>query len=367
MGTMTATTRPLAPGDRLGNYVLEGLHAQGGMGAVYLAHHARGPRRAAIKVMHAHVADPHGRERIFREAGILRALIHPAVATVYELGLLPDGRPWIAMELIDGETLGERVARRGALPLRAAVEIIVSIADVLAAAHQAGIVHRDVKPDNVMLVASGVPCIKLLDWGFARARTSPRLTDLETTPGTPAYMSPEQVQGRTIDERSDVYSLGVVAYELVTGRPPFKGACAVETALQHITVAPAPCSSVCPQVPLALEALILQMLAKAPAARPTLVDVCKRLIAMELMSDDLDDLDEEPTPVQRPGLPARMRWTPPYGTVAAQLSTIATGSAATRTPTRGEVRRGAVIRYTPDQQCASGEFECRRGPAQKPS
>src|SRR5689334_8275649 len=118
MGTMTATTGSLAPGERLGNFVLEGLHAQGGMGAVYLARHVRSPRRAAIKVMHAHVADPHGRERIFREAGILRSLIHPAVATVHELGLLPDGRPWIAMELIDGETLAERVQRRGALPLR---------------------------------------------------------------------------------------------------------------------------------------------------------------------------------------------------------------------------------------------------------
>jgi eukaryotic-like serine/threonine-protein kinase len=297
-------TSPFDPGELIGRYRVEGLLAEGGMGAVYVATHVRLARRAAIKVLHAHVADARTRARLFEEARILHALAHPGLARLYEIGLLPGGRPWIAMELLEGETLGDRVARRGALPVREAIEIVLEIADVLAAAHAIGILHRDIKPDNVMLIAGGVPYLKMIDWGYARGARSPRLTEMGTTAGTPAYMSPEQVQGNPLGPSSDVYSLGVVAYELVTGAPPFEGRSAAETAIQHLSLAPRPCTSIRPDLPRALEAVIQRMLAKPPDARPSIAELRDRLAAI--------DVDGTPAPL-------RMRWTPPYGTAAAEL------------------------------------------------
>jgi eukaryotic-like serine/threonine-protein kinase len=224
-------------GTRLGPYEIVAAIGAGGMGEVYKARDERLTRDVAIKLLAARFTDStRARERFRREARAVAALQHPNICTIYDVGETADGRAFLVMELLQGETLQQRIAS-GPLDQRVILEIGMALADALQAAHSAGIVHRDLKPANVLLTSRGP---KILDFGLAKAdpRVPPRdaaaelegralLTDAGSTVGTLAYMSPEQLRGEEVDTRTDLFSLGLVLYEMATGRPTFVGNSAV--------------------------------------------------------------------------------------------------------------------------------------------
>jgi serine/threonine-protein kinase len=244
------------------------------MATVYEAGHTVLPRRAALKVMHGDLRrHPGMATRVVQEAAILDSVRHPGVVRVYDCNVLPDHRPWIAMELIEGETLANRLHDATALPPVEVATLLGDVADVLAAVHKVGVVHRDLKPDNLLCTPTDLDYpIRVLDWGVARMGPIARLTIDGLTPGTPIYMSPEQATGRDIGPPCDVYSLGVIAYEAITGRPPFDGRSLAEVVCMHLTQAPPPLHGRC-TAPVELCNLIAAMLRKEPSARPTAVEV----------------------------------------------------------------------------------------------
>jgi serine/threonine-protein kinase len=244
------------------------------MATVYEAAHTVLPRRAALKVMHRELLrQPGMATRVVQEAAILEDVRHPGVVRVYDCNVLADRRPWIAMELVDGETLANRLHNATALPALEVATLLGNIADVLASVHAAGVVHRDLKPDNLLCTPSNREYpLRVLDWGIARLGTSGRLTMDGLTPGTPIYMSPEQAAGRNIAAPCDIYSLGVIAYEALTGEPPFDGRTLAEVVCMHLTRAPQPLRARC-DAPAELCDLILRMLEKHPAKRPCAVEV----------------------------------------------------------------------------------------------
>ncbi|HEX2060093.1 MAG TPA: protein kinase [Thermoanaerobaculia bacterium] len=214
----------LQPGSRLGRYEIRSLIGAGGMGEVYLAHDAELQRPVALKVLGATArADEDLRKRLEYEARAASALNHPNILTVYDIGRLGDEQ-FIATEYVDGVTLRQRMLR-GEAPLREVLDLGIQITSALAAAEAAGLVHRDIKPDNIMLRRDGY--VKLLDFGLARSVAAPapdlKKTDPYVVRGTVFYMSPEQLRGKTLDTRSDLWSVGVLLYELISGRLPFNG------------------------------------------------------------------------------------------------------------------------------------------------
>jgi TolB-like protein len=252
--------------ERVGRYRIGGRVSEGGMGVVYRAVDETLGRTIALKFLQARYrADDSAAERFRREARAAAALEHPNICTVHEIGESADGRLYIAMPLYDGETLEQRI-ERGALAVEDAVEIAVQVARALAKAHAAGIVHRDVKSSNVFITADGV--VKLLDFGIAKLADAALTATGEARPiGTVAYMSPEQARGEDVDHRTDIWSLGVVLYEMLAGRRPFTGGdpFVVLDAIQHARyVAIATRRS---DVPPALARIVDIALAREPAAR----------------------------------------------------------------------------------------------------
>ena len=224
----------------------------GGMGTVYLAEDLNLRRRVALKFLApATGSNPEGAARLLREARAASALDHPHISTIYEVGE-SGGQPFIAMAYYEGETLAARLAR-GPLPIADVARMLSQIADALAAAHAASIVHRDLKPSNLMLTPTGQ--IKVLDFGIAKiemGETSTQLTRTGSTVGTAAYMSPEQAEGEAADARADLWSLGVVAYEMLTGRTPFEGTNTLAVIHAVLTVKPKPIRVRRPDVPVEL-------------------------------------------------------------------------------------------------------------------
>jgi len=209
-------------GGRLGAYALEAIIAEGGFGSVFRA--AGGPRgAAAVKLLHAELAgSPEALARFAREVKVLRRVRHPGIAEVLEVGRADDGRPWFAMELLDGVDLEAHVAARGRLTPSAALAILGPICDALACAHDAGVIHRDIKASNVFLAADGR--VVLLDFGIAKLSDpgiGGGLTLSRQALGTPSAMAPEQVAGREATERTDVYALGALLFHMLVGEPPF--------------------------------------------------------------------------------------------------------------------------------------------------
>jgi len=267
-----------APGDAIGDYQVEAVLGRGAMGTVYAAVHPVIERRVAIKVLRPEMS---AREeivwRFIHEARAVNRIRHPGIVDVFGYGTTHDECAYLVMERLDGETLGSEL-RRGRVPLARACELLGAIADALAAAHAAGVVHRDLKPDNVFLVGAGR--IKLLDFGLAKLALPDapiELTARGQALGTPAYMAPEQARGIAIDSRADVYSLGALAFELFTGQPPFPGDNAVEVMLDHVTLEPPRPRSLAPALPALADTLVLAMLAKDPAQRPPLAEVRAQL------------------------------------------------------------------------------------------
>jgi serine/threonine-protein kinase len=255
------------------------------MATVYEAGHIVLPRRAALKVMHGDLRrQPGMATRVVQEAAILDNVRHPGVVRVYDCNLLPDRRPWIAMELVEGDTLANRLHEATALPPVEVATLLGDVAEVLAAVHKAGVIHRDLKPDNLLCTPTdGDYPIRVLDWGVARLGPLGHLTMDGLTPGTPIYMSPEQATGRDIGAPCDVYSLGVIAYETLTGRPPFDGRTLAEIVCMHLTRDPSPLRAHC-SAPTELCDLVTCMLRKVPSQRPTATEVrhAARAIAREL-------------------------------------------------------------------------------------
>lgn len=208
-------------GRKISHYTVLDRLGRGGMGVVYRAEDSQLGRTVALKFLPAELDDavPQARERFYREARAASALDHPRICTIYEIGEGDDGRPFIAMAYCAGETLGARI-RHGPIPIDEARTIILQIADGLMAAHDAGVIHRDIKPANIMLTPGGV---KILDFGLAKLSDVTQMTQTGATLGTPAYMSPEQATGGSVDARSDIWSLGVILYEMVTGERAFPG------------------------------------------------------------------------------------------------------------------------------------------------
>ena len=211
----------LASGSRLGPYEIVSQLGAGGMGVVYQARDPRLDRSVAIKLLPPDLTrDETAKQRFLQEAKAASALDHPNICNIHEINETDDGQLYLVMAHYEGETLKERIAR-GPLPLNDAIDIATQVGEGLAKAHAAGIVHRDIKPANLMVTADGT--VKILDFGLAKLAGSEGVTQTGTTVGTVAYMSPEQARGQEVDHRTDIWSLGVVLYEMLAGTPPFAG------------------------------------------------------------------------------------------------------------------------------------------------
>jgi serine/threonine-protein kinase len=266
-------------GTRLGPYQIDAPLGAGGMGEVYKATDTRLDRTVAIKVLPEHVAgDPDLKQRFEREARTVAALNHPHICTLHDIGN-QDGIDFLVMEYLDGETLGQRL-EKGALPLDQALQIAIEIVDALDKAHRQGIVHRDLKPGNIMLTKAGA---KLLDFGLAKLRKpgtvgtegfsaatttqSGPLTERGMLLGTLPYMAPEQVEGKEADARSDIFSFGTIAYEMLTGHRPFGGESQASLIADIMHVEPPAVSAVQPLSPLSVDRVVATCLAKNPDER----------------------------------------------------------------------------------------------------
>jgi serine/threonine-protein kinase len=266
--------------DLVGSVVAERYHIQkklgeGGMGQVYLAEHVKMGRRCAIKIMaQSMMNDPDAISRFNREAANASRISHPNVCAIYDFGETNDGLIYLAMEYIEGQSLSGLLDEGGPMSLPRAAGIIAQCADALQAAHDLGIVHRDLKPDNIMVITSrGRDTVKVVDFGIAKA-TDPKASGQKVTRtglvvGTPEYMSPEQLSGDTVDGRSDLYSLALVFYRMLTGKLPFEADSAQETMIKRLTDDPLPLSQARPDLrfPSSLQAVISRALARTPPER----------------------------------------------------------------------------------------------------
>jgi serine/threonine-protein kinase len=264
-------------GQRFGNYRSISLLGEGGMGAVYLAEHPDIGRKVAIKVLRSEFSrDAQLLGRFMNEARAANAIRHPNIIEILDSGTTEQGMPYLVMELLEGEVLAGRLRRLGRLSLPNALEFAYQSASAVGAAHRKGIVHRDLKPDNLFVVPDehdpARERIKVLDFGIAklqmRAVGDSVKTRTGTLMGTPVYMSPEQSMGtKEVDHRSDIYSLGVIIYEMICGKPPFFSEGFGELVHLHLNVPPPPPRTLLPSLPENVEALILKTLAKKPEDR----------------------------------------------------------------------------------------------------
>lgn len=293
-------------GQHLGSYRIDAILGAGGMGVVYLAFDERLERKVALKLLPQSLLAKEARfEQLKREARTASALNHPNIMTIHEVGEV-DSTHYIATEFIDGITLRERMVK-GAIPPNEALDIATQVASALCVAHRAGIVHRDIKPENIMLRPDGY--VKVLDFGIAKFTQQEKLTArtsagvLVTTQqgkmlGTARYMSPEQARGDTVDARSDLWSLGVVLYEMLAGLPPFGGETPTDVIAAVLLKEPEPVEQHAPVVPASVQQVVEKSLRKDPAERYQTAD--------ELL-DDLHALDEQPDRVS-PGRIAGLSW-----------------------------------------------------------
>ncbi|MGW0160641.1 Stk1 family PASTA domain-containing Ser/Thr kinase [Mycobacterium sp. NPDC003323] len=320
----------------------------GGMSEVHRGRDVRLHRDVAIKILRADLSrDPNYYQRFRREARHTASLSHPSIVAVYDTGeaQTPTGKlPFLVMEFVDGDTVGSLIERHGALPPQQAISVIAEVCTALEFSHGRGIVHRDIKPANIMVTRSGA--VKVMDFGIARsmnATTGERLTATSAVVGTAQYFSPEQARGQRVDARTDVYSLGCVLYEMLTGQAPFTGDTPLSVAYQHVRERPVPPSQRRAGISAELDAVVLTALAKKPEKRyQSAADMQADLrrvgsgqapiAATAPQSADADVTDETPTvggprtmqlPAQQP-----RRWSRPWliaGALAAVLALVVAG------------------------------------------
>ena len=270
----------------------------GGMGVVYKAEDIKLGRVVALKFLPRELtrSEDEAKERFMQEARAASALDHPNICTIYEIDETPDGRLFLAMACYDGETLKTRI-QRGPLPVPDALGVAVQVAQGLVKAHAVDIVHRDVKPANLMVTTDGL--VKILDFGLAKLLGQTALTQVGTTLGTMAYMSPQQALGRHLDQRTDIWSLGVVMYEMLTGQLPFNGETNATMSNAIMQMAPAPVTALRTGVPMDLERVVTRALSKDPADRyQTATDMLSEL---RRLKRETDSAQLEPTAASHAG------------------------------------------------------------------
>jgi hypothetical protein len=283
-------------GEKLsGRFRIERLLGRGGMSSVWAAHDEELGRPVAIKLLHTRrLESADAVDRFEREARTLALLAHPGIVTVIDRGD-SDGRPFIVCELVDGRDLHERISLEGPLPIAEALAVAVQVAAALAYAHQRGVIHRDVKPHNVLLTADGHA--KLTDFGIARVDDEPALTNPGRVLGTGDYVAPEQAQGLPLDGRADIYALGALLYHCLTGVPPYRGTSFVEIAEQHLRAPVPDVRARCPDVPDGVAAIVSRALAKRPEERYADVGQMQEALEAQLLAltrDDGSDTAEVP-------------------------------------------------------------------------
>jgi serine/threonine protein kinase len=328
-----------------GRYYVRKLRGEGGMGRVYEAEHIDIGRRCALKILHpAYSQTPDLVERLRREARAASKISHPNVVDVTDSGTTPDGAFFFVMEYLEGIELGELIYREKRLDIRRTLIIGTQICRGLQAAHEANVIHRDLKPENVLILKrDGQPnFVKVLDFGIAKSGSETdlkesqggqrRLTHPGMTMGTPEYMAPEQASGKPADPRSDVYAVGGLLYEMLSGNPPYEGANFMEILHKKANTMPAPLSTVRPDVPAQLEALIMRAMAKDPAQRPPSMEALEKElqnVAMLMFSNFSSIPLGEPDP------------SPPVGVLGALPGVAAAGGLLARV--RGLDRRTKAV------------------------
>src|SRR4051812_16875844 len=289
------TLRPVIGETLSGRFRIERLLGRGGMSSVWQAYDEELGRPVAIKLLHARrLESADSVDRFEREARTLALLTHPGIVTVIDRGET-DGRPFIVCELVNGRDLHERIALEGPLPIPEALAIAVQVAASLAYAHERGVIHRDVKPHNVLLTADGHA--KLTDFGIARVDDAPALTNPGRVLGTGDYLAPEQAQGQPLDGRADIYALGALLYHCLTGGPPYRGASFIEIAEQHLRAPVPDVQARNPGVSDGVAAIVTQALAKRREDRFDDVGEMGAALELELLAltrDDGSDTAEVP-------------------------------------------------------------------------
>ena len=269
-----------------GRYRLEDVIGQGGMATVYRARHTLMERPYAVKILHRELAqDEKLVERMRREGRSAAALTHPNIVEIYDFGMTDDGAPFLVMELLDGDPL-RKLLWGGPMELSLLVQLATQIARGLARAHDFGVIHRDLKPENIFVCKGddGEPLIKIVDFGIARSREDSRLTNRGEVMGTPHYMAPERATSRDVTASCDLYSLGIMLFEMATGVLPFQSNSPTGFVLKHLHEAPPRPSSIAPGVDPRLEALIMDLIEKDPSNRP--VDVHQVLDRLHALAPD---------------------------------------------------------------------------------
>jgi serine/threonine-protein kinase len=262
-------------GSLIGEYRVKGLIGEGGMGQVYEGVQPVIGKRVAIKLLRRELASEKGEaQRLLGEARAVNAIGHRGIIDIFSFGALPDGRQYFVMEYLSGCSLSAHVKQHGALPVEDVLRILDEILAALGAAHAAGVIHRDLKPSNIFLVRQpdGSTFVKVLDFGLAKqapvARGETPQTRVSRVMGTPEFMAPEQARGQAVGPRTDLYAVGVIAFELLTGERPFQAETPYEVVNMHLNKAPSPPSSRLRGLPPELDDLVLRLLAKAPQDRP---------------------------------------------------------------------------------------------------
>ncbi|HTJ82606.1 MAG TPA: serine/threonine-protein kinase [Polyangiaceae bacterium] len=282
-------------GTRLGPYRLDALLGDGGMGEVYQGVDVENGREVAVKILaEERSRDPAMRARFQREWEVMRGITHPNVVALLDWPEPNDGPLHFVMELLAGETLHERMEHEGALALDVVLDVFAQAADGLAAVHAGGIVHRDVKPENVFLCADPEGTVKILDFGLARIDKS-QITGMGTLIGTPSFLAPEQATGDPVDARTDIYALGLILYRALTGVHPFATPDKVTMLGHQLFSVPPPFGWFVDSVPVAVERLVRHMLRKLPQDRPSSMAIVAASIR-RLADDTLPPLESPPPP-----------------------------------------------------------------------